>query len=283
MTNNPLHRIPRRHLLLGAGIVVSAVALLHWPAALAVIGAAAGIHVALATGLHVALGLAGGGILVAAVRSHKHPRRHGHNSPGQTLHSARSYDWVVRAFTFGREARLRELTLDVAGVVSGERVLDVGCGTGTLALAAQRRVGAGGAVYGIDASPEMVQRARAKSAFQGLPVGFDVATAQALPFPDAAFDVVLCSLAVHHLPRAARHGALAEMRRVLKPEGRALIVEFSRERGLRALLNPVALLHTLRSPRILDEAAALMQQAGFASVITAPLGFGGLGYALARR
>jgi SAM-dependent methyltransferase len=89
-------------------------------------------------------------------------------------------------------------------------------------------------------------------------------------------------LAVHHLPEEARAGALAEMRRVLKPEGRALIVEFGRTHGARALLNPVALLHVRRLPRILDEAAALMTRGGFASVATGPLGFG-LGYALARR
>jgi len=98
-----------------------------------------------------------------------------------------------------------------------------------------------------------------------------------------AFDVVLCSLAVHHLPNDARADAFAEMRRVLKPEGRALIVEFSRERGVWALLHPVALLHARRSPRILDEAVALMKRAGFASVATGPLGFRGLGYALAQR
>ena len=212
----------------------------------------------------------------------RHTRGGGHGSPGATLHSARFYDWLVAAYTFGREARMRERTLDVAGIVAGETVLDVGCGTGTLALAAKRRVGASGSVYGIDASEEMIDRARGKSARRGQPVTFDVAAAQSLPFADATFDVVLCSLAVHHLPEDARAGALAEMRRVLKPEGRALIVEFSRGRGVWALLHPVALLHARKSPRILDEAAALMKRAGFASVVTGPLGFGGLGYALAR-
>jgi hypothetical protein len=61
-----------------------------------------------------------------------------------------------------------------------------------------------------------------------------------------------------------------------------LIVEFNRGRGVWALLHPVALLHARKSPRILDEAESLMKRAGFASVTTGPLNFGGLGYALAR-
>lgn len=274
------HKILKSHLLLGAVLVASALILMHWTSWWVAIGAVAGIHV-VAIAVHVALALAGGGIFVAAVRSHARPRGGGHGSPGATLHSARFYDWLVAAYTFGREARMRERTLDVAGVVAGETVLDVGCGTGTLALAAKRRVGASGSVHGIDASAEMIDRARAKSAHRGLPVTFEVAAAQSLPFADAAFDVLLCSLAVHHLPEDARAGALAEMRRVLKPEGRALIVEFSRKRGVWALFHPVALLHARRSPRILDEAEALMKRAGFATVATGPLGFGRLGYALA--
>jgi ribosomal protein L11 methylase PrmA len=220
-TEKQHHKIFKSHLLLGAILVASALILMHWTSWWAAVGAVAGIHVSVAIAVHVALALAGGGIFVSAVRSHTRPRGGGDGSPGATLHSARFYDWLAAAYTFGREARMRERTLDIAGVVAGEAVLDVGCGTGTLALAAKRRVGASGSVRGIDASEEMIDRARAKSARCGLPVTFEVAAAQSLPFADAAFDVVLCSLAVHHLPEDARVGALAEMRRVLKPEGRA--------------------------------------------------------------
>jgi ubiquinone/menaquinone biosynthesis C-methylase UbiE len=276
------HRFFKGHLLMGALLVVSALILIHRTTWSAAIGAVAGIHVGVAIAVHVTLALAGGGILVSAVRSHARPRGSGDGSPGTTLHSARFYDWVAAAYTLGRESKMRGKTLDIAEVVAGEAVLDVGCGTGTLALAAKRRAGASGYVRGIDASEEMIDRARAKSAGCGLPVTFEVAAAQSLPFADATFDVVLCSLAVHHLPDDDRVGALAEMRRVLKPEGRALIVEFGRGLGVWALLHPVALLHARRTPRILDEAETLMKQAGFARVATGALGFGGLGYALAR-
>ena len=206
-----------------------------------------------------------------------------HASQDITLHSARLYDWMALGYTFGREDHLRERTLDAAGITAGEQVLDVGCGTGTLTLAAKKRLGANGSVWGVDASPEMIARARTKSEQGGMPVIFEVAAAQSLPFPDAAFDAVLCSLALHHLPENARATALAEMRRVLKPDGRVLIVEFSRERGALAWLNPVALLHALRNPRMLDEATGLVQRSGFQHVVTGPLGLAGIGYVLGSR
>ena len=91
---------------------------------------------------------------------------------------------------------MRERTLDLAGVTAGERVLDVCCGTGTLALAAKQRVGfRTGRFTGSDASKEMIVHAKAKAARRDAAVAFDVAAAQSLPFPDATFDVVFCSLA----------------------------------------------------------------------------------------
>jgi ubiquinone/menaquinone biosynthesis C-methylase UbiE len=178
---------------------------------------------------------------------------------------------------------MRERTLDVAGVVAGERVLDVGCGTGTLALAAKRRVGEAGSVHGVDASAEMVARARTKSERQGLAATFDVASAQSLPYPDATFDAVLCTLAFHHLPENARAGAIDEMRRVTKPGGRVLIAEFGARRGAWGMLHPIALLHGGKVRQILDGVVDVMGRAGFERVVTGPLGFGDLGYALARR
>lgn len=107
----------------------------------------------------------------------------------------------------------------------GEAVLDVGCGTGGLAMAARRRVGPTGSVAGIDPSPEMVLRASGKARRARLDIGFKVAAAQALPFEDAAFDVVLCTLVLHQLPHDGLQQCLSEMRRVLKPGGRLLLVD----------------------------------------------------------
>lgn len=283
LTDGPRHRALRNHLLLGAVLLACAVILLHWPSSWPVMGSVAVTSVVIHAGAAL---LAGVGILVAALGalwSHTLARRQDDNAPGATIRWARSYDWLVSALSFGREARVRERTLDVAGIAVGERVLDVGCGTGTLAIAAKQRVGATGLVHGVDAAAEMIARARDKAAHSTLPITFEIAAAQSLPFADASFDIVLCTLALHHLPETARAAALVEMRRVLRPGGRVLIVEIGHGHGPWAALNPVALLHGRETRNMLDDAAALMRKAGFGPVDTGPLGFGVLGYALAPR
>jgi ubiquinone/menaquinone biosynthesis C-methylase UbiE len=118
-------------------------------------------------------------------------------TPGTTsslLHSAARYDFLVWLVTLGRERVLREEVLRLAGLEPGESVLDVGCGTGTLAIAAKRHVGPKGTVYGVDASPEMIGRAARKARKAGVEVGFRNGVAEALPFPDAQFDAVLTTL-----------------------------------------------------------------------------------------
>ena len=81
----------------------------------------------------------------------------------------------------------------------------------------------------------------------------------------------------------ARTQAIAEMRRVLAPGGRVLIVEFGRPIGLRAWLRPFALLRALRAPKFLDAAAKALREGGFADVTTGSLGVTTLGYARALR
>lgn len=145
---------------------------------------------------------------------------------GLVIHSAARYDLIAWLFLLGRERAFRERLVELALLLPGETVLDVGCGTGTLAIAAKRRVGAHGTVNGIDASPEMIARATNKARKAGLQVAFKNAAVEALPFPDGSFDVVLSTLMLHHLPRKAREACALEVRRVLKPAGRALVVDF---------------------------------------------------------
>jgi ubiquinone/menaquinone biosynthesis C-methylase UbiE len=152
---------------------------------------------------------------------------------GLVLHRAAFYDLTVWLMTFGRERSFREQLLTPAHLQPGESVLDVGCGTGTLAIAAKRRVGPAGTVYGIDASPEMIARASKKTKKAGVEVILQTGLAESLPFPDARFDVVLSTVMLHHLPRKARQQGLREMRRVLKPGGRVLAVDFGGGSGNR--------------------------------------------------
>ena len=111
-----------------------------------------------------------------------------------------------------------ELLLDALAVSEGAQLLDVASGTGVVARAAARRVGPGGRVVASDFSPAMLARsAAAVPPPGGAPLEFVEASAEALPFADASFDVVLCQQGLQFFPQ--RQAAVDEMRRVLRPGG----------------------------------------------------------------
>lgn len=138
-----------------------------------------------------------------------------------------TYDFFTGLVFGGREAQIRSEAIERAGIRPGERVLEVGCGTGTLTLAAKRAAGPDGEVFGVDVAEDMLETARKKSRRASLPVTFERAGIEDLPFPAESFDVILSSLMLHHVQgdELKRRG-LAEVYRVLKPGGRLLIVEF---------------------------------------------------------
>jgi SAM-dependent methyltransferase len=141
---------------------------------------------------------------------------------------AERYDELRPAGRTWRE--LTELTLaELAGTT---RLIDVGCGTGRFAVLAAERLGA--RVWGIDASPEMLARARGRPGAGR--VGWRHARAERLPFRDGWFDAGHMHLALHALDD--RPAALAELARVLAPDGRLVIVTFQRDHFERFFLNP---------------------------------------------
>jgi ubiquinone/menaquinone biosynthesis C-methylase UbiE len=210
---------------------------------------------------------------------------HTHSAPttrGSVIHWANHYDKVVSLLTLGRRKRLRSLTIALARIQPGERVLEVGCGTGDVAIAACAPAGPRGLVAGIDAGPEMIAVARAKAARAGVTVDFRLEPIEALSYADATFDVVLSSLMMHHLPDDLKRQGLAEIARVLKPGGRLLIVDAERPhnhvgQGVNRLM-----LHGKLSTGTQD-LAPLLIAAGFGEIETGStdftaLGFGRLGY-----
>src|SRR6266702_4590652 len=128
---------------------------------------------------------------------HLHPtpgKESAHKTKGLILNSGLRYDlgeWLSDTFLFaGKLGKLRQRTVNLAHLRPGETVLDVGCGTGTLAI------------------------------------DFQVGVIEHLAFPDQTFDVVFSSLMMHHLPAPLKRQGLAEIARVLKPGGRLVIADF---------------------------------------------------------
>jgi ubiquinone/menaquinone biosynthesis C-methylase UbiE len=197
---------------------------------------------------------------------------------GIVLHWPASYDLLAWLIMRGREHIFREKVLDLAYLAPGESILDVGCGTGTLAIAAKRRVGPTGTVHGVDASPEMIARAGKKARKAGVEVLFKTEVVEALPFPDAQFDVVLSTLMLHHLPRTARQECTCEMRRVLKPGGRVLAVDFGEAPRARKGL----FAHFPRHGHVgLLDMIALLSEAGFNIAESGPMGIRDFQFVLA--
>ena len=191
---------------------------------------------------------------------------------------ARWYDALASMLTLGRERALRDRLAELARLAPGEAVLDVGCGTGSLALAAKRRVGPTGTVLGVDASPEMIALARRKASRAGAHVTFRNAAAERLPFPDASFDAVLATLMLHHLPAPLRRECVREALRVLKPGGRMLAVDFATPTARRSGM--LGRLHR-HGGVTLDAMVTLLRDAGLHVEETGSVGVSDLQFAVA--
>ncbi len=184
---------------------------------------------------------------------------------GLILNGGWRYDlmgWFCDTFLFrGQVRELRQRTATLARLQPGDAVLDVGCGTGTLAMEVKPRVGRAGRVAGIDPSPQQIARARAKAARRHVPIEFQIGVIEHLAFPDQTFDVVLSTLMMHHLPTSLKRQGLAEIARVLKPGGRLVIADFKRKQERQAVR-----FHAGGSS--MQDLAALVKEAGFEQVET---------------
>jgi ubiquinone/menaquinone biosynthesis C-methylase UbiE len=186
---------------------------------------------------------------------------------GLILNGGWRYDmmgWFIDTVLFrGQWRKLRQVTANLAHIQPGERVLDVGCGTGTLALEVARRVGGAGRVVGIDPGTQQIARARSKAARRNVPTDFQIGVIEHLPFPDRTFDVVLSTLMMHHLPAPLKRQGLAEIARVLKSGGRLVIADFTPKKERKG---QAARFHAGGSS--MQDLAVLVKDAGFEDVET---------------
>lgn len=132
------------------------------------------------------------------------------------------YDGFTRLLGVGSFHRT---LVDQAGLRPGQRVLEIGCGTGNLCLLGKRRH-PDVDVVGLDPDPKALSRAAAKAQRQGLPLQLDRGFAEALDYPNQHFDSVLSALMFHHLEPQQKLAALREVRRVVRPGGSLHLVDF---------------------------------------------------------
>jgi len=190
-----------------------------------------------------------------------------------------SYDSYMRIMTLGRERILRETTVSLADVKPGDCVLEVGCGTGTLTLAAKHRTGPSGKVFGIDIIPGMIELSQRKAAQAGEDAVFQLGSMDDIPFSANQFDVVMCSFMIFHMSEGMRRKGIEEIYRVLKPQGRLLVLDLALPtrplpRTIAQMLLGGMLQHDLR------ELLPLMDASGFSDVAIAPVNFKILGLSI---
>lgn len=158
---------------------------------------------------------------------------HGHadDRSGGLIVRPRAYECCSAICFLGRRPRAYDELVRLAGITSGQRVLDVGCGTGYLSRRAARVTGPAGSVVGVDPSPSVIAYARRRSPAW---CRYLATTGDSIDEPDASFDAALSSLAIHHIPPEQRAATLGEIHRLLRPGGRLVIADFRPPR------NPIA-------------------------------------------
>ena len=161
--------------------------------------------------------------------------------------------------------RVRRALLEQAGVRAGQRVLDVGCGTGSLVVLI-KRLHPDVDVVGLDPDPKALARARRKAEREAVSIRLDRGFSDELPYSAASFDLVFSSLMFHHLSAEEKGPTLREIRRVLRPGGFLHLLDFGgRESGAHGLLARLLHSHARLADNTDDGIRTLMKEAGLAN------------------
>lgn len=177
------------------------------------------------------------------------------------------YDSVIAATV--RENTFRPALIDAAAIHPGQDVLDLACGTGTLATMIGTRV-RGVKMSGLDADPQVLAIAERKAMAAGVAVRFEQGYSNRLPYPDGSFDRIVSSLFFHHLSLPEKRETAREAFRVLRPAGELHVADWGRAENwlMRALFVPVQLLDGYANTRdnVSGGLPAVFADAGFADV-----------------
>jgi ubiquinone/menaquinone biosynthesis C-methylase UbiE len=165
--------------------------------------------------------------------------------------------WGMREETFKRQL------IHQANIQPGQRVLDLGCGTGTLTILIKQSIPKA-EVVGLDGDPMVLEIARSKAAKAGVDLTLDYGMAYRLPYPDGSFNRVLSSLVFHHLTREDKRRTIGEAYRVLRPGGEFRVVDFGKPYGLYGnLLSPFIKRLEHASDNVRGMLPVMMREAGF--------------------
>lgn len=193
------------------------------------------------------------------------------NHPKRTFLPAAGHDLFLPLYDplvslLGGERARRDLIAQ-ANITSGQRILDIGCGTGTLAVML-KRADADVEVVGLDPDPKALRRAKTKATRAALSLQLDQGFSDELPYAEDSFDRVFSSFMFHHLEEENREKTLREVSRVLKPGGSLHLLDFvDDDHGSHGLLSRFLgrLIHS--TDRLKDNSDArilqLMRRAGF--------------------
>lgn len=168
------------------------------------------------------------------------------------------YDPVVRLLGIDRT---RKTLIEQAAIGETHRVLEIGCGTGSLLIRVKQEA-PGASVVGLDPDPLALERARRKGEAAGVAIQLDRGFSDEMPYADASFDRVLSSFMFHHLSPEAKISTMREVRRVLRPGGSVHLVDFAGGGGRRGFL--VRIFHSERAlaDHAEDRVTALMRDSG---------------------
>lgn len=203
---------------------------------------------------------------------HNDPKtKSGLETTGATLHKASQYDIHTSLMGLGVNRSNSRMIIEMAKIKPGDKVLDVGCGSGNLTLTAQEYAGASGSVYGIDGAPEMIEVARQKAKRSGSEAVFEVGLIEKIPYPEATFDVVISRLVIHHLPDDLKRRGFTEILRVLKPGGWIFLADFNPPTNpILAHIASALVGHQMMMQSNISSIPPLLKEAGFVDVAFGP-------------